>query len=65
MPPPRCTSSAAVFAEIELLYLQLRRHSLAPSGNIAYLKARLTDLAQSFVNTSVDCHSFFVAEGTF
>ena len=48
----RCTNSAAVFAEIELLYLQLRRHSLAPAGNIAYLKA------QSFVNTSVDSQSF-------
>ena len=58
VPPRLSTSSAAVFAEIELLYLQLRRHSLAPSGNIAYLKAGLADLTQSFVNTSVDSHSF-------
>ena len=52
------TNSAAVFAKIELLYLQLRRHSLAPAGNISYLKARLADLAQSFVNTSVDSQTF-------
>ena len=58
VPPPCGTYSAAVFAEIELLYLQLRRHSLAPAGNIAYLKVRLADLAQSFVNTSVDFQSF-------
>ena len=61
VPHPSSINSAAVFAEFELLYLQSRRHSLAPSGNIAYLKARLAylaDLAQSFVNTSVDSHRF-------
>ena len=55
---PCSTNLAAVFAEFELLYLQLRRHSLVPSGNIAYLKARLADLALSFVNTPVDSHRF-------
>ena len=49
VPPQRGTNSAAVFAEIKLLYLQLKRHSLAPAGNIVYLKARMADLAQSFV----------------
>ena len=57
-PHPRGTNSAAVFAEIELLYLQLRKHSLASAGNIAYLKVRPADLAQFFVNTSVDSQSF-------
>ena len=57
-PPPCCTNSAAVFAEIDSLYLQLRRHSLAPASNIAYLKASLADLDQSFINTSVDSQSF-------
>ena len=57
--PPHCgTNSAAVFAEMELLYLQLRRHSLAPAGNVAYLKSCLADLAQSFVNNSVDSQGF-------
>ena len=46
---PRGINSATVFAEFELLYLQLRKHSPAPSCNIAYLKARLADL----VNTPV------------
>ena len=44
---PRGTNSADVFTEIELLYLQLKRHFLAPTANIAYLKARLADLAQT------------------
>ena len=56
--PPPGTNLAAVFAEIELLYLQLRRHSLVPAGNIAYLKAGLANLAQFFVNTSVNSQSF-------
>ena len=63
VPPTRSTSSAAVFAETELLYLQLWRHSLAPSGNIANLKVRFADLFQSFVNTSVDSHCFFFLWG--
>ena len=58
VPPSTVTNSVAVYAEIELLYLQLRRHSLAPAGNIAYLKSRLADLAQSFVKTSVNSQSF-------
>ena len=58
VPPPRGINSVAVFAEFELLYLHLRRHSLPPSCNIAYLKAYLTDLAQSFVNIPVDSHYF-------
>ena len=57
-PTHRCINSADVFAEIELLYAQLRRHSLAATANIAYLKARLADLAQTFVNTTVDSQSF-------
>ena len=52
-----CINSADVFAEIELLYVQLKRHSLAATANIAYLKARLADLAQTF-NTTVDSQSF-------
>ena len=55
---PPGTNSASVFAEIELLYMQLNRHSLAPAGNITYLKAPLADLAQSFINTTVDSQSF-------
>ena len=58
VPSHRGTNSAAVLAKIELLYLQLKRHSLAPVGNIAYVKACLADLAQSFVNTKVDSQSF-------
>ena len=58
-PTPRSTNSADVFAEIELLYVQLKRHFLAPAANIAYLKARLTDLAQTFVNTTVDSQVFW------
>ena len=54
--PSRGTNSADVFAEIELLYVQ--RHSLAPAANIAYLKARLADLAQTFAHTTVDSQSF-------
>ena len=57
VPPSRSTNSAAVFAEFEL-YLQLRRHCLVPSCNIAYLKARLAELDMSFVNTPVDSHRF-------
>ena len=58
VPTPRCIISADVFAEIELLYVQLKRYSLAATANIAYLKARLADLAQTFVNTTVDSQSF-------
>ena len=57
-PRRRCINSADVFAEIELLYVQLKRHSLTATANIAYLKARLADLAQTFVNTTVDSQSF-------
>ena len=56
--PTRGTNSGAVFAKIEFLYLQLKRYSLAPAGNIAYLKARLADLAQSFVKTPQSTQSF-------
>ena len=58
VPPPRSTNSAAVFAEFELFFFQLRWHSPAPSCNIVYLKARLADLTQFFVNTPVDSHRF-------
>ena len=54
--PPPCINSASVFAELELLYLQLMKHSPASSCNVAYLKAHLADLAQCFVNTPVDSH---------
>ena len=54
-PPP---NSADVFTEMEFLYVQLKRHSLAPAANIAYLKARLADLAQTFANTTVNSQSF-------
>ena len=57
-PPPRCINSADVFAEVELLFMQLKRHSLAATANIAYLNVRLADLAQTFVNTTVDSQSF-------
>ena len=56
-PPARCINSAEVFAEIELLYAQLQKRFLA-AANVAYLKARLTDLAQTFSNTTVDSQSF-------
>ena len=55
---PRCINSAEVFTETEMLYVQLKRHSLAATANIAYLKARLADLAQIFANTTVDSQSF-------
>ena len=54
----RSINSAEVFAEIEMLYVQLKRHSLVPTTNVAYLKARLTDLVQTFANTTVDSQSF-------
>ena len=34
------------------------RHSLAATANIAYLKARLADMAQTFANTTVDSQGF-------
>ena len=47
-----------MFAEFELLHLQLKKHSPAPSCYIAYLKTHLADLAQGFVNTPIDSHRF-------
>ena len=57
MSPSCCINSAEVFTEIET-YVQLKRHSLAATANIAYFKARLADLAQTFANTTVDSQSF-------
>ena len=59
---PRGTNSADVFAKIESLYVKLKRHSLAPAANIAYLNVCLADLAQTFVNTTVDSQSFLWQE---
>ena len=56
--PFRGINLASAFAEFEILYLQLKKHSPAPSCNIAYLKARLADLTQYFVNIPVDSHRF-------
>ena len=56
--PPRSICSAEVFAEIKMLYVQLKRHSLAATANIAYWKAHLADLAQTFANTTVDSQGF-------
>ena len=57
-PTPRCINSAEVFAEIEMLYVQLKKNSLAAAANVVYLKVRLADLAQTFSNTTVDSQSF-------
>ena len=51
-------NSASAFVEFELLYLQLMKHSPLSPCNVAYLKARLADLAQCFVNTPVDSRRF-------
>ena len=64
-PPPRCINSADAFAEIELLYVHLKRHSLVASANILYLKAHLADLAQTFANTTVDSQRFLWQEMNF
>ena len=47
VPPPRGINSASVFSEFELLYLQVMKHSPAPSGNIAHRKARLADIVNT------------------
>ena len=57
-PPPRSINSAEVFAEIEMLYVQLKKHSIAAAANVDYLKTRLADLAPTFSNTTVDSQSF-------
>ena len=41
-----------------MLYVQLKKHSLAATANVTYLKACLADLAQTFTNTTVDSQSF-------
>ena len=56
--PSRGINSASVSAEFELLYLQLMKHFPASSSNVAYIKARLVELAQRFVNTPVDSGRF-------
>ena len=55
---PNRINLAEVFAEIEMLYVQLKRHSFAATANIAYLKACLANLAQTFANTTVDSQGF-------